>query len=454
MISDTRLLVAWTLFAAALYALAWPTHVLIADEVAYLDDALRLAGYAPACGPTAWSGYPPGVGLVAAVLIALTGRPDAAFGVGFLCWITGVWALALLLQRWRRPVVWALYLALFVPGLLLMRTIMSDVPSLGLAAAFLCAYAGYGQRWWGAFGAGLCAGVALLFRETNLLWALPFLVGALWRPVRRVGWLWVGFAIGAGVRLQWAEKCFGSIAYIRSPGVDFSLTHLPGNLAFYTIALTVLCPAGLFFLKNKKIPFWPETVFAVVALLLLYGTYGYDAFAKSGSLKGLVLQGRFVLPLIPFLAFAGAFSEGIGAGRLFRWGLLGLSAGLFAAVQLAGRAYNHRQQMLTEALQNLPTPTHWSLSYDESRKYLNALHTTACLRPLHEDNLPHEAFYLHLFTRDDSADWHKKNTMNMAVLKQLQSQRHLTLIFDHTLPDGTRLRIWRADESEVLKHHY
>lgn len=454
MTSDTRLLAAWTLFAAVLYALTWPTHVLIADEVAYLDDALQLLGRAPACGPTAWSGYPPGVALVAAALIALMGRPDAAFGLGFLSWLIGVWALALLLRRWRRSVVWAFYPALFVPGLLLTRTIMSDVPSLGLAAAFLCAYAGYGHRRWGALGAGLCAGAALLFRETNLLWALPFLVGAFWRPAQRSRWLWAGFALGAGVRLLWAEKYFGSIAYVRPPGVDFSLTHLPGNLAFYTIALTVLCPAGLFFLRNKKMPFWPETVFAVVALLLLYGAYGYDAFAKSGSLKGLVLQGRFVLPLIPFLAFAGAFSEGVSAGRLLRWGLFGLSTGLFAAAQLAGRAYNHQQQMLTEALLNLPTHTHWSLSYDESRKYLNALHTTACLRPLREDNLPYKAFFLHLFTRDDSADWHKKNAMNTAILTQIQSQRHLTSLFDHTLPDGTRLRIWRAEESEVLKQHY
>ncbi len=451
MISDTRLLAAWTLFAAALYGLTWPTHVLIADEVAYLNDALRLLGRAPTCGSTAWSGYPPGVALTAAGLIGLTGRPDAAFGTGFLFWLTGVWALALLLQRWRRPMVWAFYPALFMPGLLLTRTIMSDVPSLGLAAAFLCAYAGYGHRQWGALGAGLCAGAALLFRETNLLWALPFLVGALWRPGRRAGWLWAGFALGAGARLIWGEKCLGSVFYVRHPGVDFSPAHLPANAVFYIMALTVLCPGGLFFLKNKTMPFRPETALAVAALLLLYGAYGYDAFAKSGSLKGLVLQGRFVLPLVPLLAFAGAFSGGMRVGRLFRWGLAGLSAGLFAVAQLAGRTYNHQQQSLTEALLNLPTHMHWSLSYDESRKYLNALHTTACLHPLREDNLPREVFYLHLFTRDDSADWHKKNSMNTAILKRLQSQRRLTLIFDYTLSDGTQLRIWRAEERGVLK---
>ncbi|MDW8230167.1 MAG: hypothetical protein RMJ33_10050 [Saprospiraceae bacterium] len=446
MMSDIRLLAAWMLFTAAVYAFAWPTHALIADEVAYLDDALRLLGRPSACGPSGWSSYPPGVALVAAMFIGLAGRPEAAFGVGLFFWLIGFGALALLLRRWQRPVVWAFYPALFVPGLPLTRTIMSDVPSFGLAAAFLCAYAGYGDRRWGAFGAGLCAGAALLVRETNFLWAAPFLVGAAWRPAQRAGWLWTGFAIGAAVRLLWAQMHFGHWAYVRDPGIAFSLFYLPKNIAFYAFALTVLCPGGLFLMiKNKKMPFWPETAIAVAAVLLLYSAYGYDAFAKSGSLKGLVLQGRFMLPLVPFLAFAGAFSKATSLSPPLRKALLGLAASLFAAVQILGWAYNRQQQTLTHALINLPAEAHWSLSYDESRKYLNPLHTSTCLHPLLEENPPAEAFYVHLITRNDSADWRKKNAMAANALQRLARQRNLTLILDHTLSEGTRLRVWRAE---------
>lgn len=445
MAADIRWLAGWMWLMGALYALTWPTHVLIADEVAYLYDALQLLGRSAVCTSAQWSGYPPGVALTAAIFVGLTGRLEAAFGVGGFFGLLNIGALALLLRRWQRPVVWALYPTLFVPGLLLMRTLMSDVPSSALASAFLCAYAAYGHRCWGAFSAGLCAGVAALFRETNLLWALPFLVGAFGRPTQRAGWLWVGFSVGLAARLLWAKVCFGHFTYVRDPGVSFSLTHLPKNLAFFTLMLTVLCPGGLFFLKHSKMPFWPETLVAVVAMLLLYGTYGYDALAKSGPLKGLVLQGRFVLPLLPFLSFAGAFCDHVAVQRLLQQGIAWLSVGLFTAVQIAGWIYNCQQQALTEALVNLPTSEHWTLSYDESRKYLNALHTTACLRSLHEDNLPHGTFYLHLFTRDNSDDWHKKNAMNTAVLKQLQKRRRLTPVFDQALLDGTRLRIWRAE---------
>lgn len=441
--SDVRLLVGYTMVAVVVYTLLWPTHVLIADEVAYLDDALRLLSRAPACVPAEWSGYPPGVALVAAALIGLSGHPQAAFGLGLLSWLLGLGALGLLLQRWRRPLVWAFYPALFVPGLVLTRTLMSDVPSFGLAAVFLCAYAGYGHRRWGAFSAGLCAGTGLLFRETNLLWAAPFLVGAFQRSTRRATWLWAGFLPALTGRLLWAEANFGHFAYVRDPGVDFSLAYLPQNLAFYALTLTVLCPAGLFFLKNN-LPFRQEIALAVLAMLLLYGTYGYDAFAKSGSLKGLVLQGRFMLPLIPLLAFAGAFSERLNASSWFRKGTVGLAVLLFAAVHLGGWAYNRQQQRLTEALLCLPADAHWSLTYDESRKYLNALHTTACPLPLSKDNLPLSECYVHLFSRDDSADWHKKNAMAAAALEQLAKQRPLNLVSDQRIRDGTRLRIWRA----------
>jgi len=439
-----QLLAGWTLGAVGVYVCTWPGHVLIADEVAYLNDALRLLKQPLPCEPPGWSGYPPGTAGVVAGLVRLVGQPIAAFGVGLFSWLLGLWALGGLFWRWGKPVAWAFYPSLFAPGLVLTRSLMSDVPSFGLSAVFLWAYAGYGRHRTGALGAGVCAGAALLFRETNALWVLPFLVGSLFRARKAAVWLWAGFLLGLAGRLGWAYSCFGHWAYVRDPGVDFSLAYLPRNMAFYASALVVLCPAGLLFLWNKKVPLWPEVMVAVVATLALYSSYGYDAFAKSGSLKGVVLQGRFVLPLVPFLAWAGAFST-VENARWIRWPVLPLWGGAFwTIVHVGGFSYNQQQQQLTDALLRQPTVVHWSLSYDESRKYLNALHGELCLRPAMALRPPDGESWIHLFTRDDSADWHKKNTMASAVLEQWRAHRKLTLIFDDIIADGTRLRIWKV----------
>ncbi|MCS6930425.1 MAG: hypothetical protein NZM43_13130 [Saprospiraceae bacterium] len=445
MSANFRLLLIWTLLLSVVYGLTWPTHVLIADEVAYFDDALRWLGRASPCESSTWSGYSPGTSLVAAGFIGLTGHPRAGFGVGLFAWFTGIWLTAWSLWRWRRPVHWALYLALFLPGVVLSRVLMSDLLSWSLSAAFLCAYGGYGQQRQGAFIGGLCAGTALLFRETNAVWAIPFLIGALWRPTYRASWLWAGFLAGLIGRMLWAKLCFDHFGYIRDPGIGFSLAYAPKNIILYCLVLMVLCPGGLFFLRNKKVPFWPEIILAVVAVLGLYSTYGYDALAKSGGIKGLVLQGRYVLPLIPFLAFAGAFSK--VAEEIPRWATvfaLCFTGFLFVGVQLIGWFYNNQQNAMTQMLLQLPTDKHWSLSYDESRKYLNALHALTCLLPLRTDGMPDEAFYVHLFTREDSADWRKKNAENSAVLEHIRSQRSLLLIDERISLDGTRLRIWRV----------
>ncbi len=444
--SELCLLVGWLMGASIVYALTWPTHVLIADEVAYLTDALRWTARPSACALGEWSGYAPGTSWLGAVLLRLTGRPTAVFGVGWFGWMVGLWVLGLLLRSWQRPVEWALYPALYLPGVVLSRAFMSDVASLGSAAAFLWGVAGPLTCRSRAFAAGIVGGLALLFRETNLLWALPFMVGALWRRRPHSIWLWAGFLAGALCRGVWAKVCFGNFFYVRDPQVAFSWTYLPTHLPFYIFALTVLCPGGLFFLKNKKMPFWEETALAATAFLLVYGCYGYDAFAKSGALKGLVLQGRFVLPLLPFLAFAGAFSEKIDLRRpVLRIAVVAAAAVLWTIVQVGGYRYNRHQQQLTDALLALPTAVHWSASYDESRKYLNALHTSACLLPLSQGELPAVPAYVHLFTRSDSADWQKKNAMALSSLSQLFNRYRCRLLFDDTLPDGTRLRIWYVE---------
>ncbi len=513
--------------ALGVFTATYPTHFLIADEVAYFEQALEWGKTSISNSQPSWIGrpqgsplqpivsdYPPGTALLAAGFISLFG-PKAVFWSGFVAWLIGIWALTGLLHRLNKPVAWALYPALFLPGLVLTRTLMSDLPSFALSCIFLFLFTNQSTsqpvnqptnqpiNQSTRFVAGLVAGLSLLFRETNLLWALPFFVGAFWRarvnptpnpspegegglssnnpnypgseahtshpgifqecmdvaPLpfgggvgggvdTRAAWkmLWLGFAIGLLPRLAWGWFAFGDPFFVRDSGIAFSWSFLPQNLGFYLLTLLVLAPGGLYFLVKNKSPYRWEISVAALLFLGVYGCYGYDAFAKSGY-KALVLQGRFLMPLLPFVALAAAETMP-RVGRNIQFGSGVLILALFIGVQMLGHAYNSEQQRITDALLQLPTRTHYTFTPDESSKYFNALHgNQALIVPTQHAKPNTQHCFAHLITRSDSADRIKKTAEAEVAFQQYFRGRETTLVTDLTIRDGTRLRVWRIQQT-------
>ncbi|MEQ1745286.1 MAG: hypothetical protein ABMA02_07670 [Saprospiraceae bacterium] len=434
-----------------IFAFTCPSHFLVADEVAYFEQALAWAGGKA----TVVSDYPPGTALVAAGLIALFG-PKAVFWSGITAWLVGILAIASLLNRLDKPTIWALYPALFLPGIVLTRTLMSDLPSFALAGVFLALHVRSVREQATrhvTFIAGMVAGLGLLFRETNLLWALPFLTGAALRGQAFWKILWLGFAAGVVPRLVWGWCAFGNPFFVRDSGIGFSIDFLPQNVVFYLSALLVLMPGGLYFWVKNKSPLRWEIWAAAMLFLGVYGCYGYDAFAKSG-LKGLVLQGRFLLPLLPFVVLAAAETV-TRIGRKFQIGIGAVAMALFASVQMLGHIHNTEQQRITDALLRLPTVVHYTFTPDESHKYLNTLHgpqTLLSLWPteaLAERGRPQNPTrYAHLITRSDTADWLKKNGEAEAAFQRYFRGYQTALVCDLTIRDGTRLRAWRVQKAK------
>ncbi|MFN0015260.1 MAG: hypothetical protein ACKVU2_12000 [Saprospiraceae bacterium] len=444
-------LVCWAVGVSLLFAFTCPSHFLVADEVAYFEQALAWAGGKA----TIVSDYPPGTALVAAGFIALFG-PKAVFWSGITAWLVGILAIASLLNRLEKPTIWALYPALFLPGIVLTRTLMSDLSSFALASIFLSFYARPANRG-AAIVAGLAAGLGVLFRETNLLWALPFLAGAALRSHAFWKILWCGFLAGLGLRLGWGWLAFSDLLFVRDSGIGFSVFFLPQNLAFYLPALLVLAPGGLYFLIKNPSPYRWEIAATAVLFLGVYGCYGYEAFAKSGA-KALVLQGRFLVPLLPFMALAVA--EVLpNVGRRLRFGMALVAFVLFGVVQFVGRAHNAEQQRITDTLLHLPTLTHYTFTPDESRKYLNALHGQRTLLAPSQNSkpVPAEAMteagkdricYAHLITRSDSADWLKKTKEAEAAFEQYFRGCKTVQVCNLTIRDGTRLRVWKIQTTK------
>ncbi len=444
-----------TVVAIVLFGLFYPTHFLIADEYLYFQQALAFAGkqdqllqcppcFGP-CIPLPEVVYPPGTAMLAAVFIAL-GSLNSIFWLNIIFWWIGIWAIAQLLLEHKKPLFWAVYPALFLPGMVLTRTLMSDLSGFAFAAVFLWLFCGKQPNHWRLFAAAGLAGLAVLFRETNILWGLPFIVGSMVRRSPQWQWISGGFALGLLCKAVVYGLVFGDPFFLKDPGIGFSWAAVPGNLIFYAVLLMLVAPGGLWFWWKSSHPLRTEMGVAIVLFLLLYLGYDYGAFYKSGY-KGLVLQGRYMLPLLPFFTVSAAFSEHFALKRLQI--IIPFAAGiLFFCVQMGGWAYNQEQQKFTRALQALPKSSQISFTPDESQKFLNTLLGPAVwvdgtsVSPSDLDCK--DTWYAHIFSRNESADREKKGRSAEQAFQVFFKIWKKEKVQDLTIIDGTRLQIWKV----------
>jgi 4-amino-4-deoxy-L-arabinose transferase-like glycosyltransferase len=174
--------------ALGLGALFWVGYT-GTDDGTYVDAALGWLRHAPYVGDSHWAvRYP--VVLTAAAGMALLGERTLAVGLPFLLALLGTALITVRLMARRLGVAEASAFAclfLTMPGSLVLATLASaDVMELFLVVASLAFYlaaedAGR-QRWALLLGAGLCAGLAVLVRETTAALVLAYGVLFLIRP--------------------------------------------------------------------------------------------------------------------------------------------------------------------------------------------------------------------------------------------------------------------------------
>ncbi len=457
------------------FALFYPDAITLGDEAGFLRQALAYAQ-----GESEWLSVhpitgqpsvlhpthrPPGTALLLAPLVRGFGW-RGSFVVPALCLLATVAFTTLWIRGAGGSPLYALAIPLFPAGLVLGRLPTSDVPAAALAAAALLAFWRGGVA--GSLVAGALAGASPLLRETLPLLFAPLFLGALLRRERRSAALLIGGLLGLGVWLganQWAH---GSPLHVRSGlGYDFSLANLASNAPFYALVVLVVVPGGMIFCLAYRGPRRPELLASVLGFVGLHAAYGYTGI-ESGPLARLVLGTRFMLPLLPILAFQAAEA----APRLHRALLraLGpraapiersLSALLLAAIAAIGlgcfavhplfwrwqRSHAEIARLLyANTEQSAPLLTPVGLMY----RYVNGVYGRRAVYNL--DSTPpaqvggivrrYGTLYLALLDRTDSDHWRSRTAAAEEYLVALQplSPR---LRIDRTLPGGERLRIWR-----------
>lgn len=463
----------------ALYALGllafYPSTVTNDDEGCYLrqtqallEGHVRDGRVDPVTGlvveePVA--SYPLGTAFLFAPFVWALGW-RGAFLVPALALVAGVLLTARWLRDEGRSPIWALLVLGFPPALVLGRVAMGDVVSLAVVTlGLLCFWRGLDRGWPWWLASGFVAGVSLAIRNSNPLIFVPFFAGTVLRREPRALALVVGGICGLGARMLSGWLLFGAPLYERSP-YPYSPGTLMERLPLYALGLLVFVPGGLVFGLAYRGRRWPELRACVVLFLAFYLLQSYSTVA-SGFPRRVVLALRYLIPLVPVLAFASAeaaprlwraVSARLGAAsaqRLERTApaLLALFVGAIAlaafAVHPAFKAWSATQARIHHEISQrvgadsvVVTNGNATSKYTEwlARRYRPAQVVRTSADDVRGMIRRHGQVVVVLLDRSDTEHWRETLRRNEELLRELGSPPPE---LDVQVSAVERLRIWR-----------
>ena len=254
---------------------------------------------------------------------------------------------------------------------------MSAIPSFLVSGLFIYGLFTKSESGWKWFWLSVLASFSFWVRETNIVLLGGICFIHFLQDRRWFGFYFMGAILGFSPRLV-SSYYFYDDPFYYLLAESFSLTNIGGNINTYAL-LSLLCmPFGLVFLGMYKGKYrWP-IVTSSITFLSLYLTYSFNASVYSGFQKGIILMGRFLIPLLPFFVLSVAWY--FRNKRTNRY-LVGLFF-LFVAVAMVGMKYKvYQEAKLHKEISNYVYENHEDdhVFFDLSRKtnvvrYLNPLH--------------------------------------------------------------------------------
>jgi len=380
---------------------------------------------------------------------------------------------AILLTAWwirseDRSPAFALLLLGFPAVLVLGRVVTSDVPSAAWVAL------GLGLFWrgldrgpgWG-LASGFVAGASWALRASNPILFAPLFAGAVLRREWKAWALVVGGVAGLAARLASQYWFFGDALHERS-AYTFAPETLGERLPLYLLGTLVFVPGGLalslLYRGRRRL----EVVITIALFFTLYLFQTYSS-VESGFVKRIVLALRYLVPLLPLMAFAMAESVPrlwqawldrsaprrratlvrIGTAAVLAW-LVGL-ASVAAAVHPVFDRWSATQLDIREAVaEYVPNDAVLVTNHFETKKFIAEMdrrfesvntwkESPALVSRLLER---HDRVYLMFVDRDDSETRRMTTQMNADFLAGIAEPTELLVDCRPTATD--RLRIWRV----------
>lgn len=309
---DTKLV----LFAAGTFLLTYiftfPTGWLISDEYSYLNQGLAIAnGEVNLSFLDIISGelisykrtsYPLGNAFWIALWIKVCGLKYAYLG----SLASVLLSVFLIYKALIKESLFRLSILLFFvyPSLAFFsKSFMSSMPSLFATASFLFILFNKkesGMKW---LWLTCIAALSFWIRETNIIllgsiclihfiqdrrWFLHYVCGSI-----------IGFL----------PRIISSYYFYDDPfhyvlAESFSFANILNNAGVYGIILLLFMPLGLaFILKYRGRYFLPLTL-STILFVLMYFLYSFNATHYSGFGKGVILMGRFMIPILPIFVIS------------------------------------------------------------------------------------------------------------------------------------------------------
>ncbi|MCB9321705.1 MAG: glycosyltransferase family 39 protein [Lewinellaceae bacterium] len=379
--------------------------------------------------------YPLGTPLFLSVLILIFGV-HGIFLLGAICLVTGIFFLSKLLDAEKIPQELSLLCFIFFPLLISSRTIMSDVPSFFMLSLFYYSLFRENYSKSSTLFIGFIGGISFLFRETNILLCIPFIIEYIIYKKKNYVLVSIGFLLGISLRFISAKFVFGSFLFFKDPGIDFGFEYFLNNLLLYSSFLLILLPFGLITVIKYSGKFKHALWSATCAFLLTYILYEYNGIVTSG-VKGVVLSTRFLFPLVPLIILSIGryfYQNYTQTPNFISISLFSLSILSILTINILGRIYNNDQNKITHAIQEKKGA---SLIFGSLavRKYANPLNGLEGRILAEEDICNSNQFrndsniYLFDIIRSDS-DYH----LNQANLNESKYQHFATCISDTLIP--------------------
>lgn len=413
--------------------------ILIADEVAYFEHALSISSgnlsypmWFENLGP---SRYPVGTSLILSVLY-LVGGKIGGFLLGPISIGISVFSLHKIIshKKWKEYSLYILFL--FPPLLVMQNRLMSDLPSFAIFSFFL--YLLFQKNEY-KFLIGLVAGLSILFRETNVILVLPFLIEDFVGNSRRKYSLVVGFLLGIMIRSFSSRLFYGAWFFAKDSGVDFSGVLLFQNLLLYGGLLMVFVPFGYAAIFKYTGKFKKSFVVSALVFSLIYLLYDYNGYSASG-VKSLILGGRFFIPFLPLVVLSIAqtdfYSQGILKGlgvHVWKFAFLAVIASFLLLFET-----NREQEKIVDIFyKNKGLGVHFFQADSESLKCLSHLYGRhdkyfrfSNLEDVKENVGP---YYFHSFDNSFESQFDEKGieyTVDASFKSRIRDFRISTLILD------------------------
>lgn len=484
---DRLLLALLAVYAASFFAF-YPEIATNDDEAMYLRQAELVLRGEPSItqiDPTTRnaeqtypSTYAPGTAYLMAPFVALFGWRGAflvpLLGLAFATWLTARW-----IREAGGSPFFALILLGFPPTLVMARVAMSDVPSAAVAALGMWLFWRGIERaptWW--LGAGFVAGASFVLRATNPVLFVPLFAGTVLRRERKCWALVVGGVAGLGARALAMHAYFGSALYERS-AYHLDIATIWQRLPLYLLGLLVFVPGGLALSLAYRGRRRPEIVATVALFFTCYLLQTYSTWETSFE-KWIVLGLRYLIPLLPVMAFAMAestprlfaqlrdrararggeasarrFSTVVGALALV-W-VIGIGAAS-AAVHPLFHGFVKSQAVLKREIEAvLPGDRVFITNWMATRKFTPVL-SQKFVRLERSELAPHDVekliemwgeVWIVLLRRTDSEHWRADALDAERWLAALR--REPELVRETTVSPTMTLRVWKLDANSKLR---